>query len=362
MAPAKLPAWVFQAEKTLRDASARVRMIAATTPIELARELERLFSKWNAGEPCLPQFSYPARQDHQELIFSLESLAEFLEREGTLGTIYADRAREIVREALVCSAVGMPNFRACARKRFSWRDAFDDAADALVKDWLDEPFTDVPVDPTDLVRSDDPRDARSLLVRLQAEIGKRRIAFRVVVARDASALAATGDSFVQIAAGRMMTIADVERTVLHEIEGHVLPRCRANAQHLGIFAIGTRFGVDDQEGRALCIERRGGHLRGPRRRELAYRHAAARLLEDDADFVETVRALSGLGARLVDALRITARVYRGGGLGREIVYLPAFLRVDEALSQNPLLDDVLGAGRVSIGAAEMLQPWVVDMH
>jgi hypothetical protein len=321
-----------------------------------------LFSKWNAGEPCLPQFSYPPRQDHQELIASLEILAEWLIREDALGKLYADRTREIVSEALICSAVGMAHFRTSARKRFSCRDTFDDAADALVKDWLDEPFEDLPVDRAELVRSDDPQDSRSLLVRLRAEIGARKLPFRVIVARDSSALAATGDAFVQIAAGRMMTIADVERTVLHEIEGHVLPRCHANAQRLGIFALGTQFGVDDQEGRALCIERHAGHLEIVRRRELAFRHTAARLLEEDADFVEAARALLHLGAQLSDALRITARVFRGGGLGREIVYVPAFLRVDAALSQDPQLDDVLGAGRVAVGAAELLRPWVDKMH
>lgn len=357
-----LPAWMVQAEKTLREASTRVRMIAATTQIDLADELERLQAKWKTGDACFPQFSYPQRQDHQELIASLERLAEWLDGEGPLGAIHADRAREIAAEAAICSAVGTPHLRKCARYRFCRRDVFDDAADALVKDWLDAPLETNAVDAADLVRSDDPRDSRSLLVRLRAAMGARKIPFRVVVARDSSALAATGDTFVQIARGRMMTVTDVERTVLHEIEGHVLPRCRANAQRIGIFALGTRYGVDDQEGRALNIERRAGFLEGGRRRELAWRHRAARMLEDDADFVEAARVLMQVGAGVADALRITARVFRGGGLGREVVYLPAFLRVDAALAAAPDLDDVLGAGRVAVGAAELLRPWVDKMH
>ena len=362
METSKLPAWLVQAEKTLREASTRVRMIAATTPIDLARELERLLAKWNADEVCSPQFRYSEPQDHHELITTLERLAQWLDKEGPLGSIHADRAREIAAEAAVCSAVGTPHLRKVARIRFTRRDEFDDAADTLVKDWLDEPFETSPMDAADLVRSDDARDARSLLVRLRAEMGARKIPFRIVVARDSSALAATGDAFVQIASGRSMTVEDVERTVLHEIEGHVLPRCRANAQSIGIFAVGTRFGVDDQEGRALHIERRAGFLKGARRRELAWRHRAARLLEGDADFVEAVRDLMQVGASVADALRITARVFRGGGLGREVVYLPAFLRVDAALSRAPHLDDVLGAGRVAVGTAELLRPWVDKVH
>ncbi|MBK9259302.1 MAG: DUF1704 domain-containing protein [Polyangiaceae bacterium] len=356
------PAWTSQAEKTLREASARVRMIYATTPIDLPAELCRLEAKWSAGDPCAPRFSFPALQDLGELIRSLERLAEWLLGEGPFGAIHADRARELADEAAVCAAVGTRHFRELARKRFSWRDAFDDGADALVKDWLSEPFDERLPRKADLFRSDDPSDPRSLLVRLRAEIGARKLPFRVVVVRDSSALAATGEGFVQIGADRMLTVDDVERTVLHEIEGHVVPRCRANAQRIGIFALGTRFGIDDQEGRALWFERQAGVLGPRRRRELAWRHSACRMLEDDADFVETARTLMRLGASIPDALRITARVFRGGGLGREVVYVPAFLRVASALAADPTLDDVLGAGRVSVDAADILRPWVNEMH
>ncbi len=362
MPPAPLPDWLHPAEKALREAVSRVRMIASTTPIDLAVELERLTLQWQQGQSCAPRFSYPTRQSHDEIITSLQHLADELQSQGPLGAVYADRAREIAIEAAICSAVGTSALRSQAQRRFSRRDVFDIAADKLANDWLDQPFPAPEIESDELVRSDDPRDPRSLLVRLKAEIGNRKLPFRVVVARDSSALAATGESFVQIAAARLMTVADVERTVLHEIEGHVVPRSRANAQPLGIFAIGTRFGVDDQEGRALCLERRTGHLRVGRRRELALRHRAARMLERGADFVETTQELLDRGAQLADALRITARIFRGGGLGREIVYLPAFLRVDAALSQFPDLDDVLAAGRVSIEAARLLRPWVEKMH
>lgn len=358
----KLPAWVFPAEKTLREASQRVRMIAATTPVDLAGHLERLQEQWARGNHVAPQFVYPQRQDHSEIIDHLKRLAEALEREGPLGGIYAARASEMAIEAAVCSSVGMPALRGFARQRFCRRDPFDAAADELARNWLAETFQHSAQASETTVQSDDPRDPRSLLVRLREEMGKQKLPFRVIVARDSSALAATGDSFVQIAQNRGMTIADVERTVLHEIEGHVLPRVRANSQNLGIFALGTRYGVDDQEGRALYLERRTGHLSQLRRRELAFRHTAARLLEDNAEFVEIARVLLQRGAQLRDALRMTARICRGGGLGREVVYLPAFLRVDAALANDPTLDDVLGAGRVALDAAEVLRGFVSKMH
>ena len=81
-------------------------------------------------------------------------------------------------------------------------------------------------------------------------------------------------------------------------------------------------------------------------------------MERGADFVETARMLAAHGAaRVPDALRIAARVHRGGGLGREVVYLPALLRVEAALLAGPALAAVLGAGRVSVEAAPALARW-----
>jgi hypothetical protein len=146
--------------------------------------------------------------------------------------------------------------------------------------------------------------------------------------------------------------------VLHEIAGHVEPRLRAATTHLGIFAVGTAWGSDDQEGRALALERTSGFLDLDRRREIALRHLAARSIEARADFVATVRLLLDRGAPLDVALRIAARAHRGGGLGREAVYLPALLRFEAAVAADGEIDHVLGAGRVGIDAAPALRPWI----
>jgi hypothetical protein len=81
-------------------------------------------------------------------------------------------------------------------------------------------------------------------------------------------------------------------------------------------------------------------------------------VEARADFVDTARLLLDRGADLDDALRIAARVHRGGGLGREAVYLPALLRVEAALAADAGLDRVLAAGRIAVDAAPVLREWV----
>lgn len=351
----RVPRWVDRANLALATAAQRLRVIAANTPSNLREELDRLELGWARGEATLPRFAYDPTVDHGELRRALAGSSVELEREGELGAIYAARARELADEAALCEEAGKPGLWAAARRRYARRDPFDDHADALADAWLTD--TIVPADEA-MVRSDDDRDPGSLLGRLREEIGRLRLPLRVMVSQNLASLAATGDGFVQVAAGRPMSRRDVERTVLHEIQGHVLPRLAGARAPIGIFGLGTARGSDDQEGRALSLERRRGFFDQGRRREIALRHAAARAVEQRSDFPCTVRLLLDRGAPLRDALRITARVHRGGGLGREAVYLPALLRVEAAIAADATIDDVLGLGRVSVDDAPALRAWV----
>jgi hypothetical protein len=354
------PRWTWQATAALSAAAGRVRVIGTTTPRNLREELGRLGSAWRASGPSAPAFSYEAPLDLAELRGGLDTLAADLDRRGPLGALFAARARELCEDAALCEAAGTAGLWAAARLRFRRRDAFDAQADAMAEAWLG-PGPDDGAPPGDdglLVRSDDEGSDRSLLSRMRQEIGRRRLPLRVHVKDNLASLAATGDGFVQIIAGRLLRARDVERTVLHEIDGHVEPRLRAAGTALGLFAIGTARGADDQEGRALALERAAGFLDRGRRREIAFRHLASRSVEARADFVDTTRLLLDHGADLDDALRIAARAHRGGGLGREAVYLPALLRVEAALAADAGIDRVLAAGRIAVDAAPALREWV----
>jgi hypothetical protein len=70
---------------------------------------------------------------------------------------------------------------------------------------------------------------------------------------------------------------------------------------------------------------------------------------------ETVARLTRLGAALEESAEIALRAHRGGGLAREIVYLPAYLEVKEALARDPGLERFLERGRISLDAARKLQ-------
>ncbi len=352
----ELPRWVLRATAALSAATARIRVIAGSTPLNLSAELARLELAFSRGEDLGARFEYAPPVDHASLRAALEEMSAGLEVQGPLGLLHAERARELSCDAALCETAGRPGFWAVARRRYAARDAHDAEADALAAAWLaPRPRRERTADDDGHSISDDERDPRSLLVRLREELGRRRLAFSVVVNPNLASLAATGDACVQVVAGRRLSRADVERTVLHEVVGHVAPRVASSREGLGLFTIGTASGSDDQEGRALALERAAGFLEEGRRRELALRHVAARSVEASADFTDTVRLLLEHGSPPPAALRIAARVHRGGGLAREAVYLPALLRVEAAVRRDPSLDAVLARGRVSVAAAPVLR-------
>jgi hypothetical protein len=92
-----------------------------------------------------------------------------------------------------------------------------------------------------------------------------------------------------------------------------------------------------------------------RRRDLAMRDLAGLAVGAGADWVETVRVLVDHGVAPRRAVTVCARVHRGGGLAREIVYLPAYHRVRTAFEQEPALETWLERGRISVAAARTLR-------
>jgi hypothetical protein len=186
-------------------------------------------------------------------------------------------------------------------------------------------------------------------------VGQLRLPVRVTLSDALIAAAATGENLIVVARDRMLSANDTRRIVLHETLGHALPRHRASLEDLGLFAAGSAFGNDEQEGYALFLETRGGVMDAARRRELSLRHVAALAVHAGANWIETTARLIADGAELHGAAMIASRVHRAGGLAREVVYLPALCRVNRAIGQEPVVEDWLGRGRLSLEAIACLR-------
>jgi hypothetical protein len=364
------PSWVSMADRALAAAARQIKLIRAVTPINADGELALLERAFRRGTPRLPRWRYDPPDLPADLLRALDGLAAFLEKEPPFGPIYAARARELRLEAELVAATGTRRLTAIARERFigtrsEERDAAREA-DELARAWTAGAVGDArraragPTRSVQLVRSCDANDPRSLVSRLSREVGRKKLPLRVSVQAGMASLAATGDGVILVAANKLLRRRDVDRTVLHEIEGHALPRARAARAPLALFAVGTARGIDDQEGRAIALEEEAGFLDDARKFELGCRHLGACATLDGAGFVDVVALLKGLGASIESALRIAARVQRGshgdGGLGREVVYLPARCKL-QRLARSPeglKIEEVMRGGRIAADVALLL--------
>jgi hypothetical protein len=177
---------------------------------------------------------------------------------------------------------------------------------------------------------------------------------RLEIRPNQAAAASVGEGFIGLRPGLWHSEREVRRIVLHEIEGHARPRVLAQREPLALFRIGAARSSDDEEGRALLLERRARVLEGSRRRELARRHLAAERVRAGASFVGTVSELIERGQDIESSVEAACRAFRGGGLGREYVYLSALARVQRVFADEPELERWLERGRLSIAAARAL--------
>jgi uncharacterized protein (TIGR02421 family) len=103
-----------------------------------------------------------------------------------------------------------------------------------------------------------------------------------------------------------------------------------------------------QEGLAVLSEYLVGGLSRPRLRLLAGRVVAAGAVVDGASFVEVYRLLKrdhGFAGRT--AFVVTMRVFRGGGLTKDMVYLQGLQQILEYVGQRHRLDP-LYVGKIAV--------------
>jgi len=269
-----------------------------------------------------------------------------------LEPLYVDRARELHVEARLIALRGTPEFRGLAEVRFpSPAGAELPHADARAEEWA-EPL---PVSSARQVDADDEQDPESLSAQIRVLVGRLRLPVRVMSRPDLASAAATGDGVIAVRSGAFHSPASARRIAAHEVYGHALPRCSAQRESVVWFRLGTAGAAADEEGRALLLEERLGVADRASRHVLGVRHLVARAVRAGADFPETVRVALAQECGVRMAVDLAFRSHRGGGLAREIVYLPALFRVEAALAEDPELDGWLARGRLSLEGARLLR-------
>ncbi len=335
-----------------RKLERKIALISRCQPRNAQAEQHRLLGCLRRGAPVLPHWTYAAVPELSDWRTLLAQVYRSLSETDPVERLYLQRADELHLETRLVEAVGTRQFRALSARRFSIGSRQDtDGAELLMRTWLSA-GSEVR---SGRVLSCDESNPASLLLSMRRTVGQLKLPIRVELSDSLTAAAATGDGTILVARGRRLSDNDVRRIVLHEVMGHAAPRHRASQEALGLFAVGSCGGNDEQEGYALFLEQRAGVMDNPRRVELARRHRAAVGVRQGADWVETARELLQLGADVDEAASIASRVLRAGGLAREFVYLPALTRVARAIEEDATTEEWLARGRLSLEAIATLR-------
>lgn len=345
-------------ERALVRAQTRLALLDSLSPINFGSEVVRLSASFQEGHPELPQFRFTAethRRERSDAVSSTLGAVQLalsdtgVQRDLAPGLLelLCERIEELRLEVKMLRECGGPQFRALAIARYRFETHQVEEARRLAMAW-----SEVQVDPAD-------EKGRVLLAAVFEEKRKQMgpLGARVmIVERDLASLCAVGGTSLYVQRGVRVSQAEAERLWLHEVEGHLLPRLRA-AQEPTPFSIGAPGSSIDEEGRAVFLEEKHGLLHARRRRDLALRFLLALALREGGDEAvrERLRLEQGRGAVALSLARAVCRVYRGGGLAREVIYLPGYLRVKAALEREPAVDGLFQRGLVSVAALPFFQ-------
>lgn len=336
----------------LEASERRIALLARCTPLELPGVVARLTDDWRRGRRHTPRLDYLPAVSLASVRETLETLACSLDGVGAWPSQYRARAEELALEAALVEALGQPSWARLAERRFPFAGGREvQQALAWERQWKQ---WDTEARGERLLRADDERAGESLVSCVRRHIGSERLPVRIEFTAALLSDAAAGDGVVYLRRDARLSPQKAERIALHEVLGHALPRERARRQGIGLLKVGTGDCTRGEEGWALWLEHRGGHLGPIRRAELARRQWAARARRGGADWSEVVGPLESWGATTEQAIQISLRAFRGGGLGRELAYLPGLAETTLAVEQRPQLAAWFERGRVGVRAAEML--------
>lgn len=143
--------------------------------------------------------------------------------------------------------------------------------------------------------------------------------------------------------------------IQHEIATHILTYCNGKSQPLKQMYAGFSGYDQLQEGLAVLAEYLVDGLTVNRMRTLAGRVVAAECMVKGADFIQTFNRLrTDHNFTENTAYYITMRIFRGGGLVKDFVYLAGLINVMDYLKDGGNLE-TLYAGKFNINHVELVE-------
>ncbi|MAQ14370.1 MAG: hypothetical protein CMN30_06200, partial [Sandaracinus sp.] len=166
---------------------------------------------------------------------------------------------------------------------------------------------------------------------------------------------------LMVSHGRLLLARDLvlpahrmEALLQHEVGTHVVTHYNGSQQPIRQLASGLSSYDALQEGLGVFSEFVAGGLTADRMRVLAMRVFAVGALVDGASFVETFRLLRERGTDARAAFDVTLRVFRGGGLTKDALYLRGLRDLLAYLGEGHELE-LLYLGKMALRHVPMVQ-------
>ena len=189
---------------------------------------------------------------------------------------------------------------------------------------------------------------------LTAFADKEGYSYKLQIDDNMIAKALVAGSTIKINSNAKMSQVDAMALAHHELGVHLLTTLNGRSQPLRILSLGSPVNTMTQEGLATFSEHQAGFMTIKRLKILALRVLAVESLIKDKSFRSTFMLLKE-GYQLDDesAFTITARVFRGGGLTKDYLYLRGFQRILNARETAEDFNNLL-IGKASLDHLPMI--------
>lgn len=332
---------VREVDRRLADIDRRFDLLLHVTPVNTEAAWNQLKG---SGFGRAPEFLYrPRNIDPSLLKRQLHAIALERIEDPTLAHLFETKRDELDRQLTMVEDRGTKRFLRGSQQVYG---ELDPDLLCLARELLDR----LPPRARDDHASRS-LDAEAFARRAQEELAHYRsqdpsLASAVTIRADVPGLMVSRGQFL---VGRSASVAEArtEATLAHELGTHVLTHHNGRSQPFAQLHTGMARYESLQEGLGVLAEYLVGGLSRPRLRLLAGRVLAVHCLSEGASFVETFRTLwRSEGFRQKDAFMIAMRVYRGGGLTKDAIYLEGLVKLIDYLSQGGDLE-LLYLGKVA---------------
>ena len=339
----------LKVDGALTEVSRQLRLLRYVNPVNAEQERQRFVA---AKGDYSPRFRYrPLEFDPAELKRKLYQVRVEEIDDPELERLYAAKRRELDSKVDLLAERGTSDFLLTSLKLYGRPEGttLKEAETLLALEAVPEP------------RDVTAAQVRERLDKEVALYAERDPTFRcrVHVKPGLASRAITLERRVELRAESSFSARLAEGLAAHEVGVHALTTHNGGLQPLEILRYGLPGSRKTQEGLAVFAEYRAGALTPSRLKTLGLRTKLVGHLVEGASFVDAVRAAQRVHALdLDDAYELVFRVFRGGGLTKDGVYLSGFLEVVRYWLAGKDLA-VLVAGKVSLESAPIVRDLIL---